>query len=270
MKLRALAACSTIVLVAIASPLAAQSDASSAKAKQLVDQSITALGGDRFLNMKNRVARGRVYSFFHDQLSGLDVTTTYTEYLPDKPPKGIALREREILGKKQDYSYLFLSDQAWDVTYRGARPVPDESWQNYVRNTENDILYILKVRHDEPGLIYDYVGTDVYLSTHVEIVDITDSQSRTVRVYFDHNSLLPIHETFTWLDPDTRAHNDESFDYDKYRDAGDGIMWPLVIERARNGYKTYQMFATKVEVNQPVPPKVFDLPPGARVLKKVN
>lgn len=248
--------------------LIAQADSS--KGREVIDKAVAALGGDRFLTMKNRVARGRVYSFFHDQLSGLDLATIYTEYLPAKPAQGLAVREREVLGKKQDYSYLFLSDQGWDVTYRGARPLPDETWQRYVRTTENDILYILKVRRDEPGMIYDFVDSEVYLSTHVEVVDITDAQSRTVRAYFDHNTMLPVHQIYSWLDPDTKYHNEEVTDYDKYRDAGDGIMWPYTIERERNGYKTYQMFATKVDVNQPVPPKTFDLPPGVRVLKKVD
>lgn len=259
-------------LLASAYALSAQSDNKGAdnRGRDVIDKAVAALGGDRFLHMRYRVARGRVYSFFHDQLSGLDVATIYTEYLPARPAKGIALREREVLGKKQDYSYLFLPDQAFDVTFRGARPIPDESWQRYVRTTENDILYILRVRRDEPGMIYDYVGSDVYLSRHVEIVDVTDAQSRTVRAYFDHNTMLPIHESFAWLDPDTKYHNDEVTDYDKYRDAGDGIMWPYTIERQRNGYKAYQMFAAKVETDQPVPPKIFDLPPGARLLKQVN
>jgi hypothetical protein len=200
----------------------------------------------------------------------LDVTTTYTEYLPEKPAKGLGIREREILGKKQDYSYLFLPDQAWDITFRGARPIEDEAWGRYVRTTENDVLYILKVRHNEPGLQYDYSGSEVYVSTHVEVVEITDAQDRTVRVYFDHNSFLPIRETFTWQDPQTREHNDEEIDYDKWRDAGDGVMWPFSIERQRNGYKTYQMFATTVQVNQPVPANTFELPPGAKLLKKVD
>jgi hypothetical protein len=255
-------------LLSAACALSARQD--SGKAKDLIAKATAALGGDRFLGMHNRVARGRIYAFFHDRLSGLDVTTIYTEYVSPTPAKGIGLREREVLGKKQDYSYLFLPDQGWDVTYRGARPIPDETWERYARTTENDILYILKVRHDEPGLLYDYIGSDVYLSTHVEIIEITDTQRRTVRVFLDHNTLLPIHETFSWLDPDTKEHNDESLDYDKYRDAGNGVMWPYSIERERNGYKTYQMFATKVEVDQPVPAKTFDLPPGVKVLKKVD
>jgi len=73
---------------------------------------------------------------------------------------------------------------------------------------------------------------------------------------------------FTWLDQ-TKYRNDEVTEYDKYRDAG-GVMWPYSIERERNGYKIYQRFASSVQVNQPLPPKTFDLPPGAKLLKKVD
>ena len=258
--------CSIICLLRAQSSAGANAD----QGKQVVDRALAALGGERFLNMRSRVAQGRVYSFFHDELSGFDMAKIYTEYLPSKPAKGLALREREYLGKKQDYSYLFLEDQAWDVTYRGARPVEEERWQRYLRSTENDILYILKIRRDEQGLQYDYIGSQVYLSRHVEIVDISDAQERTVRVMFDHNTGLPVRETFTWMDPDTKYRNDEVTDYDKWRDAGDGIMWPFTVERSRNGYKTYQMFANTVQVNQPAPPNAFSLPPGAKVLKQVN
>jgi hypothetical protein len=71
------------------------------------------------------------------------------------------------------------------------------------------------------------------------------------------------------MDAQTRQRNEEITNYDKYRDAG-GVMWPFTIERQHNGYKSYQMFASKVEVNQVLPPKIFELPPGAKVLKKVD
>ncbi len=234
-----------------------------------MDQAIAALGGDRFLHLQNRVETGRIYAFFHDQISGLDVAQIYTEYLSEKPAKGIALREREVLGKKHDYSYLFLEDQGWDITFRGARPIPDENWERYARTTNNDILYILRYRLNEPGMTFDYGGSEVYLTAHVEVVDITDAKDQTVRVYFDHNTTLPVHQSFTWLDAETKYRNDEVTEFDKYRDAG-GIMWPYSIERERNGYKVYQRFATKVEINQALPPKIFELPPGAKVLKKVD
>jgi hypothetical protein len=234
-----------------------------------VDQAVAALGGDRFLHMRYRMSAGRVYAFFRDQMSGLDLATIWTEYLDSPPAKGLAIREREYLGKKQDYSYLFLSDQGWDITFRGARPIPDEDWQRYARSTENDILYMLRARHNEPGMTYDFIRSDVYLSTHIEVVEITDAQGQTVQVFFDHNTKLPIRQTFEWRDPNTRERNQEVTDYSKYRDAG-GVMWPYSIERARNGYKSYQMFANEVKVGEAPPPNAFELPPGTKTLKKID
>lgn len=240
------------------------------KAKQIVDAAVQALGGDRFLHMRTREANGRVYGFFHDQMSGLDLATIYTEYLDPVPAKGLALREREKLGKKRDYSFLFLPDQGWDITFRGARPLPDDSWQRYKRTTENDILYLLRTRLGETGLEFDYIGNQVYLSRHVEIIDITDAANRTIRVYFDYNSKLPVRTIFSWLDPETKERNEEISVFDKYRDIGDGIMWPFSIERERNGYKTYQFFADRITAGQQIPPDTFELPPGVKRLKKVD
>jgi hypothetical protein len=240
------------------------------RAREIVAGAIKALGGGAFVHLQNRVVKGRIYSFFHDQLSGLDVATIYTQYLDQAPSKGVAIREREFLGKKQDYSYLFLENQGWDVTFRGARPIPDEDWDRYLRTLRNDIFYILRERQNEPGMTYDYGGTETYVSAQVDVVDITDAQNQTVRVYFDHNSMLPLHEKFSWLDEETKQHNDETADFDKYRDCGGGVMLPYSIQRDRNGYKSYQMFASKIDVNQSLPPNIFDLPPGSKVLKKVD
>jgi hypothetical protein len=240
------------------------------KGKQVVDEAVKALGGERFLNMHSRHTNARLYSFFHDKMSGYDIANIYTQYRDEKGAKGLQVREREVLGKKQDYSYLFLEEQGFDITFRGARPLADDRWESYARTAGNDILYLLRYRYDEPGMEFDYVGNQVFITNHVEVVDITDAKGKTVRVYFDFNSKLPVRQSFQWLDPETREHNDEITEFDKWRDAGNGIMWPFTIERERNGYKVYQIFANKVEANAELPANIFELPKGAEILKKVN
>lgn len=247
--------------------LRAQSDP---KAVQVIHSAIAALGGDHFLHMQTRTETGRVFQFFHDRISGYDQAHIYVEYLPQKPPKRLALREREAFGKKQDYSFLYLPEQGWEITYRGARSIPQNRWEDYVRNTENNILYILRARHDEPGIAYEYIGSDTLLSSEVDIVDIIDSRDRTIRVYFDRNTHFPIRETYKWFDQKLNYQNDEEIDFDNYRDAGGGVMWPFSVERQRNGYKSYQMFADSVEVGTPLPDKIFELPPGVKMLKKIE
>ena len=258
-----------LTLLAVAA-LNAQASAPPNKAKDLVDQAIKALGGDRFLSMYTRHVGGRIYAFFHDQMSGFDVANIYTQYLDDKDVKGVHVRERQVLGKKQDYSYLYLPDQAFDITFRGARPIEAERWDRYARTTTNDILYWLRFRYNEPGMQYDYIGNQVLITAHVEVIDITDANDKTIRVYLDYNTKLPVRQSYSWLDPETKERNDEVTDYDKWRDAGNGIMWPYTIERARNGYKFYQIFASKVEINSDLPQDIFALPKGAQILKQVN
>ncbi len=240
------------------------------KGKQMIDKAVTALGDTAFLHLRSITSYGRVYGFFHDQLNGLDIARIYREYDDSAPAKGLGVKEREVMGKKQDYSYLYLSDQAFDITFRGARPIPDENWQKYVRATHNDILYILRFRLNEPGISFDYIGSDVLLSNHVEIVEVSDASDLTIRVYFDHNTMLPLRQTYTWLDPVTHERNEEVTVYDKWRNVGFGIMWPFSIERERNGYKIYQSFCESVQANAALPAKIFDLPPGATILKKVD
>ena len=69
------------------------------------------------------------------------------------------------------------------------------------------------------------------------------------------------------MDPITKYRNDEITEYDKYRDIGGGVMWPYTIERTRNGYKAFQMFADSVQANATVPSKTFELPAGTKILR---
>ena len=258
------------IAVCLAQTPASVSGPAAGSGRSMIDKAVAALGGDRFLHLQNRLETGRLYGFFHDRLSGLELVKAYVSYIGPDSTNALGVQERQYLGKKHDYSYLFTPSAAWDITFRGARQVPDEDWARYIRSTRNDVLYILRCRLQEPGLQFDYIGPDIYISRHVEIVDITDAQDQTVRIYLDHNTMLPIHETYSWFDTETKEHNDASADYDKFRDIGGGVTWPFVSERARNGYKIYQMFADTVVANQEVPVGTFAIPTKAKILRPVQ
>ena len=52
------------------------------KGRQIVDDAVKALGGEKFLTVQNRIETGRAYSFAFDQLSGLSIARFYTRYVP--------------------------------------------------------------------------------------------------------------------------------------------------------------------------------------------
>jgi hypothetical protein len=240
------------------------------QAKSVVGEAVAALGGDQFLQMQNFVQSGRAYSFYRNELKGLALSTIYTKYV-DNPSsrKGLLVVQRQNFGKKDDYAYLYLQDQGWDVTFRGARPLPDELWKRYQTSTSTNILYLLRTHFKDTSMSYDFVRSDVVVSTHVNIVDVTDPENRVIRVYFDFNSKLPIRQEYSEWDPVGRQRSTEVTDFSKYRES-DGVNLPLVVHRERNGEKVYELFADKLTVNAKLPENIFALPTGVKILKKVD
>ena len=240
------------------------------RGKRVVNECLQALGGDRYLNMETRIESGRAYSFYRDSLTGLSIATIYTRYdsgVTDTA-HNLAQHERDNFDKKQDYGTLFTDKEAWDITYRGARPLPDERFQRYKETTLRDVFYIIRVRLHEPGWIMESKGADVIENRPVEIVDLIDADNLTTTVYFDQITKLPLRQVFFRRDPVTKDRNEEVTHFTKYRDTGGGVQWPFAIERDRNGEKIYEIFSTSVEVNdKKASADLFMLPSTIKLLK---
>jgi hypothetical protein len=259
------------LLLFSAALLSAQT-ASEVRGKKIVDEAIAALGGPKFLTMQDRIESGRAYSFYRDQLSGLSLAVIYTRYLP--PPEGktgqdLAVREREAFGKNEEYGYVLFREDGggWEVNFRGPKKMEQERIDRYRDTTLHNILYMLRVRLHEPGLIFESRGADVVENAPAEIVDITDSENRVVTVYFHQSTKLPVKQVWVWRDPKTKDRNEEVTRLARYRDVGGGVQWPLQITRERNGEKIYQIFSDSVAVNQSLPDNLFDVPTGPSTTK---
>jgi hypothetical protein len=254
----------------LAAALLLRAETPEQRGKRVVDECLQALGGDRYLNMQTRVEAGRAYSFYRDSLTGLSIATIYTRYDSGVTDTlhDLAQHERDNFGKKQDYGTLFTDKEAFDVTYRGARPLGADRFTRYKETTLRDIFYILRVRLREPGWVIESKGADVIENRPVEIVDLSDADNHTTTVYFDQITKLPVRQSFFRRDPVTKDRNEEVTHFTKYRDAGEGVQWPFAIERDRNGEKIYEIFSTTVEINdKKVSDELFSLPSSIKLLK---
>jgi hypothetical protein len=241
------------------------------RGRRVVNEALHALGGDAFLHMEDRVESGRAYSFYRQQISGLSIAKIYTRYLtrPEPPiPGKLNQRERQAFGKDEASALLFTDDGAWEVTYRGAKPLEDQRYANYKDSVQRNIFYILRQRLGEPGLIFYSQGSDLYEHRPVEIVDITDADGLTVTVYFDQLSKLPVRQVFRRRNPEYKDFDTEVTLFAKYRDVGGGVMWPYDIRRDRNGDKIYEMYSDSVEINKNLKDNLFMLPGNAKMLPK--
>ncbi len=256
------AACLPLLFVSLLPAQTAQQ-----RGKQIIDEALAALGGEKFLAMEDRVESGRAYSFYRERLSGLAVATIYTRYPKPDGPENLAIRERQAFGKNEDSAVLFTGDAAYEITFRGARPLEDERLERYRDSARQNVFYILRQRLGEAGLLFEWRGSDIVDNQPVEIVDITDAENRVVTVYFNQNSKLPIRQVYTRRDPKTRYRDEELTVFSKYRDVG-GVMWPFAIQRERNGEKIYQIYSETVAINKGLADDLFTVPANVRILGK--
>jgi hypothetical protein len=260
------------VLLACVPPASFAAETAEQRGKRVVQEALQALGGEAFLHMQDRIETGRAYSFYRQELSGLSLAKIYTRYLAPSGKEGaLAVRERESFGKQEsDGAVLFTEDGAWEITFRGARPIEDLRYRNYKDATLRNFFYILRQRLNEPGLTFYSQGSDFYENRPVEIVDIIDAANNTVTVYFDKLSKLPVRQAF-------RRRNEQFKDFDtevtiwaKFRDVGGGVKWPFDVRRERNGEKIFEMFADSVEINQNLTDELFTLSGNIKLLPKQN
>ena len=254
----------TAILLACCA-LAAGAETAAERGKRVVDEALRALGGDAFLHMQDRVESGRGYGFYREQLSGLAVVKIYTRYLAPVPGQ-VALRERDAQGKNEASVVLFTENGAWEVTFRGARPVTDLRYANYKDSMLRNIFYILRQRLDEPGLSFYSQGMDMYENRPVEIVDITDAANATVTVYFDQLTKLPTRQAFKRRNPEYKDFDTEVTVFSKFRDVGGGVRWPGATVRERNGEKILEIYSDSVEINHSLKDDLFSLPGNLKIL----
>jgi hypothetical protein len=240
------------------------------KGKKVIDEAIQALGGQNFLTMEDRVETGRAYSYYRDQISGLSVATIYTRYINvprDKTGVQIAQQEKQAFGKDEDTSVLFTEKGGWQISWRGSQEMQTDQVERYRQTAFKNIFYILRVRLNEPGMIFEYRGADVVDNTPVDVVEITDAQDRVVTVDFHQSTHLPTRQRYSRLNPETKEQDDEVTLFSRYQESG-GVAWPHEVRRERNGDKTYEIFSTSVAVNKDLTDDIFSLPVPGQTAKK--
>lgn len=239
------------------------------RGRALLDQIIDALGGDRFLSVQDRIESGRAYSFYRQRLSGLARATIYTRYLTpaEKPEPGkVYQRERQALGKDQDYAVLFDEEKGYSITYRGATPLPEATLARYRDTTRRNIFYFLRQRRAEPGLLLEHQGSQVFQNQPVDVLDITDDENVTLTVMVHQSTKLPVRQVFYRRDPATRERREEVTFFSKYRDVGGGVQWPWAMTRFRDNEKIFELFSDSVTINQNLSDQMFMLPANMKIL----
>ncbi len=237
--------------------------------RQHVHDALDALGGKKFLDIRNQIASGRAYSFYNSRVRGLARITVYDRFddmQPNMPAEWLPLARREVYTEKGDFFSLFVNGKGWEVTFQGARPLPLDMLQRYRLGVRRDFFYFLRYRLEENGLYFYNPGMEIVDNTPTNAVEISDAEGETITVYLKQSDGLPHMGLYTRRDPKTRTPYEEKSIWSKYKVVETGATIPWNIRRERDGEAVFEQFASEVLVNTEIKPEIFRLPGDAKLL----
>ncbi|HEX4003030.1 MAG TPA: hypothetical protein VHX36_10305 [Candidatus Acidoferrales bacterium] len=221
---------------------------SAAKAKQLLQEAIAALGGNTYLNAHNSTCTGRIGQFDHSgELTGFGHFIDY-EVPPDK--------ERQENLPKRNIIEVYNGDKGWELDRGGVSEAPQVDLIDFQEGNKKDLDNILRYRIHEKDMIFRYGGGDIVELKQADWVELVDSDNRTIRIAIATATHLPIQKIVDTRDPRTRRKSEEIEYYSNYHPL-EGIQTPFQITRERNGIKIFQVFFDKCDYNADLPNSLF-------------
>ena len=229
------------------------------KAHALLDTMIQAMGGDAWLNMKNKMEQGHVAAFYHGQP---DLGTTELWQFHQWPD-----HDRVEVTKHRDVFEFYLGRAGWEVTYRGKKPMQKDLLDEYLRRRDHSIETAVKIWLKDPHTILVYEGQKMAERHLAEQVTLISAQNESVTIQIDSQTHLPLSRSFQWRDPIYKDKNTDTEEYADYHTI-EGLPTAFSITRMKNDEAVRQYYVTKVEYNRDLPADFWDADAAARKVKK--
>lgn len=229
----------------------AETQTNQQKARALVDQMIQALGGEAYLNFQDYYAEGRSGSFHNETLVGWGLYYRFWKW-PDK--------DRIELTKQRDIVQLYIGDDAYEITYRGIRPIDihkEEKIGQAIVRRHYSLENVLRTWLKEPGILLLDEGPSISEGHMAEKVTIINSKNESVTILVDPSTHLPLEKRFSTRDPRYRERDEETLIYGDWK-IFQGINTPRMTVIKRNGETASQQIILNITYNVHPSDAVFD------------
>jgi hypothetical protein len=209
-----------------------------------MDQTVKALGGQAFLDVKDIHTKGRFYSFTRGELAGVDVFVDYIKF-PDM--------ERTELGSKNKSITMNRGKEGMKVE---GKKDPEEQTpgevEEFIRSFKTSFDYVMRfVIHDRqttiqklPAEIIDFKRTDV--------LELRDPSKNRIRFYIDRETRLPVKMQVRRND-DSKIREEQYANWHVFQ----GVNTPLLVSRYTDGIKIMEIRAESVAYNSDLPETLF-------------
>lgn len=218
------------------------------KSRQILEQTIQALGGQAFLSVHDMVREGRIYGFDRGELSSPgDKFVNYVKF------KG---KERVEFGKKGQIVYLNDNEEGWELDKQGIRDQTPESIETFREGLRRDLDYVLRFRlQEEPVQLY-YLGTEFVDNRRAHAIEMVDERQESLVLYIDARTYLPMQVRYRHRDVLSGEFVDVIEYYGKWVSV-QGVQTPMAVSRERAGRRYFEAYFTRVKYNAGVDDVLF-------------
>lgn len=268
------ATCAGILLLLAAGPGSALAqdttvlapDASAAKAREVIQRAIRALGGPAYLGVRDVTRTGRYSTFEHNGAVTGTIKVIDMVKMPDKESiEYIFRREFETyiplpidipFHKTGSAFEVHNGNQGWTLAGGGVDEMPPEAFDRVLQQRKKNINLLFRLRLNDPDLVLRYTGQDTLDLKFVDWVEASTSDRFTVRIAIDHSTHLPVHAVFLFRDPESGDPVQDDDSFSNYR-LIQGVMTPMQISHDHNGWHISQVFLEDVKYNTGLSDSLF-------------
>lgn len=244
-----------LVVCAMALPRAAAQnpdtmmpEESEAKAKQILGQLITGLGGQAYESVKESACEGRQARFgSNGDMTGFVEFKSYWRY-PDK--------YRVDYSKKGNIIDMYTADDGWTLDRGGVSEEPAPAVADFQEAVKRNLDNVLRNRLKNGEITVRFGGSDIVDLRQVDWVDMQDQDGRDMRVAVESSTHLPVRYVVTIDDETTREKHEETTLYANFHPQ-DGVQTALQVTRHRDGRRVFQAFYNSCTYRPNLAPDFF-------------
>ena len=194
------------------------------QARAALDAMVEALGGNAWLNMKNQVREGHIAAFYRGQ-PDLGTTKFYDFHAwPD--------HDRTEFTNHRDVVQFYIGRKGTEVTYRGAKALPQEQVDEFLRRRDHSIETAVKIWLKDPNTILVYEGQRMSERHLADQVTLISAQNESITIQMDTQTHLPLRRSYKYRDPVYKDIDTETEEYDNYHTV-DGFPTAFSISRIK-------------------------------------
>jgi hypothetical protein len=231
-----------------------------ARAEQVVQRAVEAMGGGAYLNVRSSVGRG-LFTPYKDGQSG--IPAAFVDYIvfPDRERTEFKAQSGRVIQTNA-------GDAGWiyDGASKSIKDQTKEQVADFKRAMRTSVDNLLRGYWRKEGAVLSYLGRrEAGLAKRNEAVRLTYPDGFSVEFEFGAKDFLPMKVLYKKTDADG-AESDEE-DRLAQHVTTQGVVSPFVIDHYTAGAQTSRINYQTIEFNSPVADTLFARPANAKAVK---